>query len=147
MVALPFGCVTGAQSSSDAKGCIKITTGTGNNHDGRVTVYANQGQGFEAATPVNKRYDKGAIVLDACYANLKAVRMQNTDNDAWKGSVTFARDKAGPYKPGYCATCTRTGSSAVIVVDGNGDGATPTACQNGKMCDITFSLSEAAGGK
>ena len=125
-----------------AKGCIKIITATTEWHDGHVTVYVDQGAGFKAATLNGKYYGEGATVLDECYANLKAVRMQNVDPDSWDGSVTFARDKAAPYAPGICTTCTRPGSTADIVFDGDGNGAASTACLDGKMCDITFALKE-----
>ena len=78
-------------------------------------------------------------MLSKCYDNLTAVQMQNTGNNAWGGSVKFARDKAGPYKAGYCTTCTTMGSTADMVFDGDtlpiGWGA-PTECQNGKMCNV-----------
>ena len=136
-------------SPSTTKGCIKVVTGTSKDDDGRATVYIDQGTGFEAATTVNKYYDDGDTVLDACYANLKAVRMQNTDTDGWIGSVTFASSKAGPYKPGYCTTCTKKGSTAFITVDGNGNGVdyAPVACVNGNMCDITFNLDAPTSGE
>ena len=146
MTALRSGFVTGAPSSSNGKRCIKITTDTNQDHDGRVTVYIDQGTGFQAATPINEYYAKGSTVLDECYANLTAVRMQNTDNDGWDGAVMFARDKAGPYSAGVCPTCDTVGSSADIAFDCDDTGGAPTKCLNGKMCDITFDLEEPTPG-
>ena len=77
-------------------------------------MFIDQGTGFRAATAINKFYDKGTTVLDACYDNLKAVQMQNTDDNAWVGSVTFARDKAGPHTAGYCTTCTKKGTARTL---------------------------------
>ena len=140
----------GTALRAGAKGCIRVVTRTGtysNYADGRVTVYVDRGTGFEAATPINKYYDEGATVLDACYNKLTAVRMQNTNGDGWWGSITFASTKAGPYRPGYCTTCNKQGSSADIEFDGDDNSWSAKAkCENGKMCDITFALEAPTSG-
>jgi len=110
-------------------------------------VYIDQGTGFQAATTIDKYYGKGASVLDACYANLKAVQMQNTDTNGWRGSVAFAPNTAGAYKAGVCTTCTKAGSTTDIVFDGNGDGDAPTKCLDGDTCDITFELEAPTSGE
>ena len=88
-------------------------------------------------------------MLIKCYDNLKAVRMQNTGDNRWVGSVTFARTPTGPFEAGSCTTpCTKKqGSTSRMSLAGdsnNGNGAT-AACQNGKMCDIRFKLKATAG--
>ena len=127
----------------DTKGCIKVVTGSSQAaiDGGYVTVYVDQGQnqGFQAATIKGKLYGTGATVLDVCYDDLKAVRVQITHSNGWIGSVTFARDKTGPYTTGSCPTCTGSGSTSLMLVDGNNNGKVySTDCLDGKMCDITF---------
>ena len=128
----------GTASSAAAKACIRVATTTGQNHEGRVTVYVDQGSGFQAATPKGTYYGKGATVLDECYANVKAVRMQNTANDGWIGLVLFARSRAGPHTAGVCTTCDNAGSSGDILFDGDDkrSNSARTHCSGGKMCDI-----------
>ena len=130
------------------KGCVKVTTGGGKHDAGYLTVYVDQdtGSGFEAATDEGGRYGNGATVLDQCYDNLKALQVQNMKNDGWIGSVTFARDKDADYVAGYCGgdTCAKPGGTDRILVDGD-DGVSSTACQNKKMCDITFDLDGVGG--
>ena len=138
------GATTAALAATRAgmASCIKAVTGTGYDYDGRVTVYVDQGQGFQAATEVNAYYGAGATVLDECYGALAGVRVQNTNDNVWGGSITFARgdrDRAGPYTAGACATCTKAGSSGAIVVDGDSRSvlwAGHTSCLGGAMCDI-----------
>ena len=135
-----------ARAHAETKGCIKVVTGTSflTSWDGRVTVYADQGTGFENVTRINAYYCSGEVVLDACYPNLKAVRMQNTDTDGWVGSVTFARDKASPYSAGTCTTCTKAGRTVDMLFDGDDPSNLfgRTECAYGKMCDIAVELSE-----
>ena len=108
---------------------------------GKVDVYVDQGEGFKVSATKGMASTPGATILDACYDNIEAVRMQNEANSMWKGSVTFARDKAGSYTAGFCTTCTRTGMTSSLLVDGDAnlanDEALPTSCLNGEMCDIT----------
>ena len=120
--------------------CIKVVTSCEYHGAGYVTVEIDQGTGFKAATTTGGYYGKGATVLDTCFADLKAVRMQNTRSDGWVGSVTFAREKAGPYHAGLCTTCTGDGSTARMILDADGDQGFPVGCLNGKICDITFDL-------
>ena len=80
-------------------------------------------------------------MLIKCYANLKAVQMQNTNNDGWVGSVTFARTRKGPFVPGYCTTCNKKGPTLSMGLDGDASGgALGGVCHYGKKCDIAFDL-------
>ena len=129
---------THARTHTGTRRCVKVVTGTDEKRAGNVTVYVDQGRGFQAATTKGYRYDKGTTVLDECYDDLKAVRMQNTDADGWVGSVTFARDKTMPYVAGSCPTCDVPGSTSLILVDGNENTGGHARCVNGKMCDISL---------
>ena len=135
-------------SPSTTKGCIKVVTGTGDYADGPVTVYVDEGVGFEAATTINKEYGEGATVLIKCYDNLKAVRMQNIGDNKWIGSVAFARTLTGPFEAGSCTTsCTKQGSTSRISLAGDGDpsDSATAMCQYSKMCDINVKLKDTTG--
>lgn len=106
-------------------------------------MYIDEGHGFQAATAKGRCYDKRAAVLDECYTKLKAVRLQNTGSHRWIGSVAFAHDKTGPYIAGSCPTCTGSGNTSRILVQGDNhasDDYNPR-CLNGKMCGISLPLS------
>lgn len=120
-------------------GCIKVVTGQDFWSNGYLSVYINQGRGFALdQSTANKEHKHDSVVLNKCYTNLLGVRVKNHYDNAWIGSIKFAADKAGPFYPGQCSVCTKTGSTEKIAVDGNGNAAgdAPTTCLNEKMCDI-----------
>ena len=119
-------------ATTNTEGCIKVTTGTGARDEGPLSVYIDEGVGFQLATPNGATYSNGSTVLDECYSNLKAVRVQNKDADGWAGSILFARAKAGPYEAGVCSSCTNGISSAELTADGS------TSCMAGKQCGISI---------
>jgi len=50
------------------------------------------------------KYQKGSIVLEKCYSTLLGVAVQNTNNNAWSGSVQFSKATNGTmdYAEGQC---------------------------------------------
>ena len=83
-------------------------------------------------------YAKGEVVLDKCYDNLVGVRVENTNGDAWTGSVLFSRGPTKVFEAGECRTCTTNGGTAVISVDGDpGNSQAETTCFGGRQCAIS----------
>ena len=92
-----------------------------------------------------EHYDVNQIVLDKCYADLKTISVQNTNNDAWEGSITVTVN--GTEQALTCDGCGGSPFNKEIVVDGNGDSAdqAPTNCLNGKKCTLKISGGKGSG--
>ena len=92
-----------------------------------------------------EHYDVNQIVLNKCYADLKTISVQNTNNDAWEGTITVTVN--GTEQALTCDGCGGSPFSKEIVVDGNGDSAdqAPTNCLNGKKCTLKISEEKGSG--
>ena len=105
---------------------------------GYIAVQVDSGAGFRPESNQNKLYAKGAIVLEKCYTEIHAVRVQGPHINAWSGSVSFSSDGGVTYTAGQCGTCTNGTGTAQLSVDANNDSAVTAAaaCLSSKTCSI-----------
>ena len=79
-------------------------------------------------------YSKSSIVLDKCVPIGVKLAVQNTNTNAWAGSITANGN------PMNCTDCDIGKSTSSIVFDGdtNGLDQAPTDCLSGKRCLLTY---------
>lgn len=88
-------------------------------------------------------------MVEGCAARVDGLQVQNTRNDAWKGTIEISYDNGVTYTAATCVTCNEdtagSRSTSSIVVDGNSDsnGQSPTRCQNGRWCSIAVPVAPA----
>ena len=84
-------------------------------------------------------FDKGQVVIDSCFETLDSITVQNTDNNAWAGTMSVTHN--GHEDTLSCDKCGGDPFEHTIVADGNGDGDKlgPTNCLNGDACVFTIS--------
>ena len=101
-------------------------------------VAVDTGSGFTSMAS-GTRWALGATVLATCYnAPVTGLQLRNPTTNAWTGSVEYSEDVGSTYSPLECSTCSVSGLTYSIVVDGNGDGANQasTQCLNGATCTL-----------
>ena len=122
----------------DSSSCLRIETGTADYSDGTLDVSVDQGAGY-AVVISGETYAKGSTVVDACYATFLGVQVTNPSADGWIGTIELSTAPLTiEYLPLSCTDCTVTGSTAEIVVDGDGNGAGSgdSECLNGATCTL-----------
>ena len=83
-------------------------------------------------------FDRNQTVLDECFDDLMDISVQNSNADAWAGTIVVKRN--GKEVLLTCAGCEGIPFDKTIAVDGNSDGKdqAPTYCLNGKICKLTI---------
>ena len=83
-------------------------------------------------------FDLNQIVLEECFSEFMDISVQNTDHDAWVGTIVVKRNDIEV--PLTCSGCEGIPFEKTIAVDGNRDGTdqAPTYCLNGKICKLTL---------
>merc|ERR550539_2216558 len=119
--------------------CLRVVTGGSSNNDGTLTVSADVGGGlFEVASG---SFSKDQGVVSQCYSSpVVLVEVKNPTTDAWTGSVEYSSNAGGTFNAMQCSKgCHSPGSTASIVVDGDGDGTdqASVSCINGEACQLT----------
>jgi len=120
--------------SQHGQHCLRITTGTGSNNDGDLTVEVTAG----AVTTTAGNFAKGATVVQHCYSVAPSLQVNDHSNDAWTGSFEYSSDGGSTYSAMTCTNCGVGTSAAMVVFDGNTDGSdfASTKCLNGATCAI-----------
>jgi len=116
--------------------CLRIVTGESSYNDGHLSVHVD---GSELVAP--RYFGKGEVVANMCYEEpIHDVKVQNTDSDAWTGSLEYSSDGGSSFHPMWCtAGCNPFYDLASkIVVDGNGDSRKQASlqCFNGQTCSL-----------
>ena len=114
--------------------CVKITTGSDADNPGNLKVEVND------AVKADEKFGKQEVVIDACYKDLKNLKLTNPTTNAWAGKIEIT--VGGESMMIKCQGC--AGSSFLkkgsIVVDGNSDSKeqSDTQCFNGDYCILTW---------
>ena len=110
------------------------------------------GEGLAGKKKRVARLGLGYPVLEACYAEMPLIEIQNPTADAWIGSVEFFADGTcdflealpGPNcttgcSEGWCRGKLHGDACGPVVADGSGDGFeySAVACLNGARCTIS----------
>ena len=116
---------------------MKIQTGSNTKNGGNqgylsVSVNGNTWHGWFK----HGWFNPNQIVLEQCFDDLIDIRVQNTERDAWAGTVVVKRN--GEEVPLVCEGCGGSPFDKKIAVDGNSDGTdqAPTYCLKGMMCTL-----------
>jgi len=138
--------------------CLKITTGAKHHDGGRLDVEVDEdGTGFRSVA--SGLWERGSVVMSACFSSLAIVRVQNPSTDGWAGSVLFS-EGGGEFRALQCAvkdkspgcgdppqwvtTLNHDGSTNKIGVDGNnvdGTWGLTAYCFDGRACELWDSRS------
>ena len=83
-------------------------------------------------------FDLNQIVLEECFSEFMDISVQNTDHDAWVGTIVVKRNDIEV--PLTCSGCEGIPFDKKIVVDGNSDAyvQAPTYCLNETICKLTL---------
>jgi hypothetical protein len=74
------------------------------------------------------------MVIEECYFTFVSLQVQNTNNDGWRGAISFSTDGGATYSSMVCVT--GCGGIAVSTHDLVVDGNTNVDCSNGRRCFI-----------
>jgi len=114
--------------------CLRITTGTGSDNDGDLTVEVTA----RGVTTTTGNFASGVAVLQRCYSVAPSLQVRDHTVNAWTGSFEYSSDGGSTYSAMICSNCGAGTSAAMVVFDGNADGANQasTQCLNGATCAI-----------
>jgi hypothetical protein len=115
--------------------CLKVRTGNTRYDDGYIKIWVDHGAGHQAAATSDDKYGFDSIVLDECYFTFVSLQVQNTNNDAWGGAISFSIDGGATYLSMECVTGCK-GSSPVSTEDFTVDGDGSHYCDYGRLCTI-----------
>ena len=145
-----------ALAYSSASTCIKITTGTFTYADGFLTVLIRDtlNPDWPGRVVTSGFFEKGAVVVKACFNGFKAIILHNCDTDAWGGTMHSSNDGGTTYDQpmvcivgdgGFCRGESATSNmftipgaqSDGIIVDKDrwASSSVPSAFTKGPVCD------------
>ena len=115
--------------------CVKITTGTNPHNDGTLKVE------IDGVITADASYEKGAVVMDACFCKLKTIEISNPSSNGWSGRISIEVD--GKPTSITCAGCSKSSSLPCgdIAVEGNQDSKMAhTQCVGGNTCSLAWEI-------
>eukprot|EP00585_Thalassiosira_rotula_P007180 CAMPEP_0196161200 /NCGR_PEP_ID=MMETSP0910-20130528/47215_1 /TAXON_ID=49265 /ORGANISM="Thalassiosira rotula, Strain GSO102" /LENGTH=1412 /DNA_ID=CAMNT_0041426141 /DNA_START=120 /DNA_END=4358 /DNA_ORIENTATION=+ len=124
--------------------CLLVQTSNIRYSDGYVALYVDSGDGYVLASDPGRKYGRNEVVVDQCFADLRGVRVTNTNRDGWIGEIKGSIDGKATYSALACDDCgSPTSSASPIVVDG--DNTAPSSVStycidgtNGNACTLPF---------
>ncbi len=125
------------------KYCLRAKTATEKEANGAIQIsvkktidggYAQVGQEGDYI------YNKGQVVVDACYDSVWGVKVRGPSQNAWIGNIEFSTDDGNTWIPLYLENSSVNGATNPVCLSKQSEcGGFDVRCDGGRTCNLYVS--------
>ena len=126
---------------------MRATTATTGGANGYIEIEIKETSGgnyVEVGQNDDHHYDKGEVIVEACYNSIHGIRVRGPSNSGWIGSIEISTDDGNTWAPLYMkkpsgSNASTSGTTNPMCVDGDNTCGSTIRCRNGETCNLYVS--------